>query len=146
MSSFIYTRAIAKLMSGDLDLDTHDIRMLAVMTSTTANTEKNSEFISSITTLDEFDGLNYARKTLSGEAVNIDLVNFRAEFDATNVTWTSLGNGTRQLAGYVILRHVTNDADSIPIAFIDTANINPGGVDVTLIFDDEGIIQGANSA
>lgn len=142
--SFAYTPLKAKLLKGEIDLDLpQDIRVLLVMTNTTADTDQDAEFVSSITTLDEMDGANYVRKALAGEAVNQDNPNNRAEFDASDVTWTALGAGTRSMAGIVLFRFVTNDADSPLIAYIDTGGfpLAANGGDVTATWNLEGILQ-----
>ena len=143
MASFVYTRAKAKLISGAIDLDTDDIRALLVMTNTTADTDVDTEFVSGIGTLDEMDGANYVRKALAGEAVTADLVNDRGEFDATDVTWSSLGAGTRQVAAVVLFKFVTIDADSPLIAYIDSGGfpISANGGDLTAQWNAEGILQ-----
>lgn len=141
--SFVYTPAKTKLLGGLLDFDTHDMRVLLVMTNTTADTEQDDEFVGTIVTLDEMDGANYVRKALASEAINEDAANNRAEFDAADVTWTALGAGTRQVAGAVLYRHVTNDADSPIIAYIDTGGFpfTASGTDVTITWNAEGILQ-----
>jgi hypothetical protein len=143
--SFVYTPAKTALLNGDLDFAVHDIRLLAVMTNTTADTDQDVQNIADITTLDEFDGSGYARQALAGEAVNEDAANNRAEFDATDVAFGALGNGTRAIQGFVLYRHVTNDADAVLIAFIDNAGssyaLNPGGATVTVQWNAEGILQ-----
>lgn len=147
MASFVYNKWKTKLLKGDVDLDEgqNDIRAVLVMTNTTADTEDDTEFVSGFTTLDEMDGVNYARKTFSSQAVNEDLANNRAEFDGENFTWTALGAGTRQIAGVLIIRHVTNDTDSIPIAYIDTGGFpfTANGGDFTITWNAEGIVQAA---
>jgi hypothetical protein len=146
--SFVYTPAKAKLLAGDLDFSgtgLQDIRLLAVMTNTTADTDQDVATISAIGTLDEFDGSGYARQALAGETVNQDDPNNRGEFDANDVAFGALGNGTRQIQGFVLYRHITNDADAVPIAFIDNAGssfaLNPGGASVTIQWNVEGIVQ-----
>lgn len=142
MASFCYIPAKVELWDGTIDLNTHDIRILLVMTNTTADTENDKQFIAGFTTLDEMDGATYARIALTGEAVNQDTPNSRAEFDANDVNWPTLGNGTRQVQGAVIFRFVTNDADSYNIFFIDLApNVNPGGGSFTISWNAEGIAQ-----
>lgn len=146
MASFGFTYAKAKLLSADIDLDADDIRMLMVMSNTTADTEKDAQFISGangITTLDECDGENYVRKELEGEAVAADEENDRGEFDANDFTWTALGVGTRQNVGLLLYKHVATDADSIPIAYIDTGGFpfDGNGGNVTIQFNAEGILQ-----
>ena len=143
MASFWYNNAAEQIALGNLDMDTHDIRVLLCMTNTTADTERDKAFISLFTTLDEYDGAAYVRKALAAEAVAQDDVNNRAEFDATDVTWTALGAGTRNCQGMIIFRFVTVDADSVPIAWIDTGGFPfaGNGGDVTITWNAEGILQ-----
>ena len=145
MASFIYTHAKAEILKGNIDFDADDIRVLLVMNNTTADTEKDVDDIDAFTTLDEMDGANYARKALANEAVTEDEPNDRGEFDAGDVTWSSLGDGTRQIQAALVYKHVVDDTDSIPIAFIDDSPypLNPGGADHVIQWNAEGIIQAA---
>jgi hypothetical protein len=144
MASFVYTPAKVKLASGDLDLNAHDIRVLLVMTNTTAHTDQDAATLSAIT-LDEYDGANYVRKALANEAVNQDDANNRAEFDADDFTWTALGIGTRQCKAMVAYRYVDGTAaNDIPIAYLDNAPELPfwgNGSDIPCTFNAEGILQ-----
>lgn len=142
--SFVYTPAKTKLLNGDLDFAAHDMRILLVMTNTIADTSQDFEFVGSMTTveLDEMDGANYARQALASEAVNEDAANNRAEFDATDSVFTNLGAGTRNVAGIVLYRHVTNDADSPLIAYIDSGfPYTANGATLTIQWNAEGILQ-----
>jgi len=142
MASFWYTNALRGVMAGEIDLDADDIRVALLMTNTTGDTEKDSDVITDIGTLDECDGANYVRKALAAEAVAADDANLRGEFDATDVVWTALGNGTRQIQGALVFKFVSADADSIPIAWVEfAATVNPGGADFTVQWNAEGILQ-----
>lgn len=143
MASLAYTYAKAKLLSGDIDLNADDIRILMVMSNTTCDTEEDKVFIDDFTTLDECDGANYVRKALADEAVAADEANDRGEFDATDVVFTALGVGTRQNVGIVVYKHVNDDTDSIPIAYIDTGGFpfDGNGGNVTVQWNAEGILQ-----
>jgi len=146
MANFMYMYAKAKIMSGAIDLDTDDIRVRMVMTNTTCDTETDKQFMSGatgFTTIDVADGANYVDKALAGEAVTCDTVNNRGEFDATDVTWTALGVGTRQYQGLVVYKFVTGDADSIPIYWIDSGGFPfwGNGGNVTAQWNAEGIGQ-----
>ena len=143
MANFVYTTAKKGLMDGTIDLNSHDIRALLVMTNTTCDTEEDKTFIDQFTTLDELDATNYARVALTSEAVAADDGNDRGEFTADAIVFsTVLNDGTRQVAGLVLFRFVTNDADSIPIAYIDDgAPYTPGGGDITYTPNAEGILQ-----
>ena len=143
MANFIYTHAKAALLNGDIDFAADDIRVLLVMTNTTVDTEVDVDTISAFTTLDEMDGANYARKALANEAVTEDEANDRGEFDADDVTWSALGAGTRNVQAAVVFKHVTDDTDSVPIAYIDTGGFPfaASGADVTIQWNAEGIVQ-----
>ena len=145
MASLAYTPAKTKLASGEIDLAAggDDIRVILVMSNTTADTEEDKDFVGDLTTLDQYDGANESRKALANEAVNEDAANDRAEFDADDITWTALGVGTRQAVGMVVFKFVTNDADSPLIAYIDTGGFpfDGNGGDVTITWNAQGILQ-----
>lgn len=144
MASNVFNNALKRMWDGTIDFDTHDIRVALLMTNTTADTEKDAiNFMSSLATLDECDAAGYARVALTSEAVNTDDANDRAEFDAADVSFTGLsGNATRAIQGALIYKHVTNDADSIPIAFVDfTADIPATATQIDIPWNAEGILQ-----
>jgi hypothetical protein len=143
MANFIYNEAKRAFAEGEIDLGADDIRVLLVMSNTTADTEDDKNTIDGFTTLDEYDGANYARKALANEVVNEDAANDRAEFDADDVTWSALGAGTRQCQAAIVYKHVNDDSDSVPIAFIDTGGFpfDGNGGDVTFQWNAEGIVQ-----
>lgn len=149
MANFFYTKAKHLLLGGNLDFDEagNDIRVLLVMTNTSADTEKDVDTISAFATLDEYDGANYVRKALANQTTVEDEANDRGEFDADDVTWTALGAGTRQCQAAIIYKHVTNDTDSVPLAFIDTVASGPtfpwsgNGGNIVFTWNAEGIIQ-----
>jgi len=123
--SFVYNKRKTDWMNGSaaaIDFDTDDMRVLLVMTNTTCDTEDDVVTFAGFTTIDEMDGANYVADgmALANEAVNEDLPNNRAEFDADDLTWSALGVGTRNVAAAVLYKFITNQAASHPVAFIDT--------------------------
>lgn len=145
MANFAYTPFKPGILLADFDLAeaADDIRIILVMTNTTADTEQDAQFVGSFTTLDEYDGANYARKALANQVVNTDLVNNRGEFDADNITWTALGVGTRQAQGMIVYKHVGADGVNPVIGWIDTGGFpfSGNGGDVTVAWNAEGILQ-----
>lgn len=145
MASFVYSDFKRAILAGEINMGSggNDIREMLVMTNTTADTQEDSKFISDFTTLDEYDGANYARKAYANEAVAVDNPNNRGEFDADDVTYTSLGAGTRQAQARVIYKHVGADSANLVIAFVDTGGFpftgNGGNVVVTM--NVEGLLQ-----
>lgn len=147
MSNFVYTPVMAKILQGGIDLENDDIRVMLVMSNTTGDTEEDTEFISDLTTLDEMDGANYARTALASEAVTADTANDRGEFDAADITFTSLGAGTRQVVGAVLYKYNASDDAADLIAYIDSGGFpfTASGANVTITWNAEGILQLANA-
>lgn len=143
MASVVFNKAKQGLMDGTIDLNTHDIRSALCSTNTTADTDIDADTISAIGTLDEFDATGYARIALTGEAVNVDDTNDRAEFDANDLSFTGLsGDGTRPVQGVLLYKHVTNDTDAVPICFVDFASDIPEtATQIDIPWDAEGILQ-----
>jgi hypothetical protein len=113
------------------------------MTGTTADTLNDAENLADVT-MDETAGANYVRKAVTSEAVVEDLANDRAELSFSPVTWTALGNGSAQLEGIVLYQHVDGTAaNDLLVAFIDPTGwpLNPGGADLTVTPNVEGVIQ-----
>lgn len=150
MASVFYNEAARAIAAGEIDLNADDIRVMLLMTNTTADTENDGIVnIDDFTAVDEMDGANYgAPKELANEAVNKDDANDRAEFDADDLTaggtgWTALGNGTRAVQGALIYKHVDgSDANDLVICFSEFGStVNPGGSDFGIQWNAEGIAQ-----
>lgn len=125
-------------------LNGKDIRVMLLMSNTTVDTEEDVDNVAAYTTLDEMDGANYARKALANEAFSEDEANDRGEFDADNITWSSLGAGTREVKGMLVYEYnAGGDANCIPIEWVDTGGFpfNPGGGNVPCNWNAEGILQ-----
>lgn len=144
MANFIYNEAKRAIAAGEIDFDLpENFRVLLVMDLTTANVDDDANFLSNISTLDEYDGAAYIRMAIQGDALTEDVANDRAEYDANDITFSGIGAGTSTATGMIFYKHVTNDADSIPIAYIDTGGFPfaGNGGDVTIQWNAEGIIQ-----
>lgn len=141
--SFAYNKGAFEIASGNVALATADMRVLLVMSNTTADTERSVNFLNGFTTLDEYDGANYARVDLASVALNRDDPNNRSEADADDAVFTNLGAGTRQAVGAIYYVHVTDDTDSFPIAYIDTGGFpfDGTGSNNTVQWNAEGIFQ-----
>lgn len=142
--SFIYNHL--KHIQGqaaNVDWVNDDIRVALVMSNTTADTEDDKTLMNAFTTLDEMDGAGYARGALANEAWAKDVANNRSEFDADDLVFTSVSAGTRQVVGALLYKHVTNDTDSIPLAYINGTGFpfDPGGGNITFQWNAEGIVQ-----
>lgn len=148
MANFVYNVAAKKLLDGDLDFNApDDIRVLLLEANSDVN--KDDATISAVlgragTT--ELSSTNYARQALANETTSQDDVNDRAEFDADDATFSNLTQvGSETIVAYIVYKHVTGDADSIPILHADISSaITPNG-DLTIQWDAEGILQAASS-
>lgn len=107
----VYNRA--KVQNGSLDWDTDTFRVMLVTSSYTPNLDH--DFVADVVA-NEVAGGGYARQTLTGNAIVIDDANDRVDHDADNATWTGLTAAFRYA---VVFKLVTNDADSILVAYLD---------------------------
>jgi hypothetical protein len=144
MASIVLNEFKRASVAGEIDLNADDIRVRLVMSNTTCDTENDGVVtLANYTAIDPCDGANYVDKALAGEAVNKDDVNDRAEFDATDVTWTALGVGTRTTVGVLVYKYVGgSNATDLGIAFIEFASpVTHDGTDFTIQWNAEGILQ-----
>lgn len=149
MADFVYNAfkelmVNRSLLTGDMDESANTFQLALAMSNTTADTENDSvDFMDDFTTLDEMDGANYARKSLSNIVVTRDDDNDRTYFDADDVTWSALGNGTRGIVGAVLILLVNDDTDSIPVRWFDLSSTgtNPGGINFTVQFNSAGVLR-----
>lgn len=134
MASQVYNELKKLVLQAGINLGSggHDIRVALLMSNTTADTQNDAiDTVNDFTTLDEFDGANYVRKALANETVAKDDTNDRGNFSADNPTWTALGAGTRSVAGALVIRHITNDTDSVPLLWFEFV-ATPDGNDFVL--------------
>lgn len=150
MASQVFNITKSGFMDGTVDLDTNTIKITLLMTSATAGDAGaagiNADNLGAIT-LDEMDG-GYSggfagsdRKTLS-VTVSVDDTDDEGVFDATDVTWTALAAGTRSVEGGLIYKHITSDAASPPVCYIEFGTpVVANGGDLTIQWNSEGIIN-----
>lgn len=114
------------ILNQTIDWENDDIYLRLVMSNTTVDTDDdgddNIDFLSNFATIDTFDGTvdggAYADVQLTSCSVVKDAANFRVNLTAANVLFANVAAGTRNVVGALIYKKVTNDADSIPIAFV----------------------------
>lgn len=145
MASAIPNSAKVRLMNGDFDLDTDDIRARLCMTNTTCDTEVDAiNDLADYTTIDPCDATGYADVALASEAVAADDGNDRAEFDATDLSFTGLsGDATRDIQGALLYKYVDGtDANDLPLCFVDfSADISSAATQIDVPWDAQGILQ-----
>lgn len=74
------------------------------------------EFVADVVA-NEATGTNYARMTLAGQSITVDLANDWANHDADIVTWALLTCASFQYA--VVFYFVTDDSDSVLHSYYD---------------------------
>lgn len=138
--------------TGEIDLvNDAAVKMVAHEDVTGADTD--DEFIGDyIATATEVTSTGYTggwggagRKALAGKALAVDQGNDRAEFDCTNITWSSISQAAAETwVGFSLIKEITNDAASPAVCLIDTASgipLTPNGSDITLTIDAEGLLH-----
>jgi len=153
MADFTYTQALANFPGALIDWDTDDIRLILVMSNTTADTDEDAATVAAMTTLDEFDGTGYpttyaTRSALINEAIIKNTSLDRGELDANDFVWASLGAGIRQAEGIVVYKQTgSDDTGAIPIFWFDSGGFpfTANGSDVTVQWNVAGIALVQNS-
>lgn len=145
MASAIPNSAKLRIMNGNMDLDGSDIRARLCMTNTTCDTEIDSiNDLADYSTIDPCDATGYADVALASEAVASDETNDRAEFDATDLSFTGLsGDASRDIQGVLLYKYVDGtDANDLPLCFIDfSSDIPSTATQVDVPWDAQGILQ-----
>jgi len=147
MADFIYNVACKQLLDGDLDFNApDDIRVLLLEAASDEN--KDDATVSAVLAragTTELTSTGYSRGALANEATSQDDANDRAEFDADDITFSSVSQAASEtVVAAVVYKHVTNDTDSIPILFIDSATglpLTPNGSDIIIAWNAQGILQ-----
>ena len=144
MANAAYNKAKAELLKGTLDFDApDDIRVLLLET---AGFDADHATIAAVLAgaAVELTSTGYSRQALAGEGVTQDDVTDRGEFDATDATFSSVSQaGSENVVAAIVFKFITNDAASIPIAYIDTGGfpITANGSDIVITWNAEGILQ-----
>lgn len=119
-NSRVFNHAGHKLASGDLDLDTADVRAILVMSNSNVfSLTDNALTTLSALTLDEYDGSSYARVALTSEGVTKQDGNNRVIFTSSAIAFGSIGAGTRSAIGILLYKYVDGTAaNDYPIAAV----------------------------
>lgn len=150
MASFVYNKAAQEIADGTVDLLNDTIKTMLVTSAYTPNRDDlvvdaggaNDALDAEISVSGYTGGWGGSgRKALTSKTLTTDNANDRAEFDADNLTWSTLGTGATIAAMVVIKEGGANDTTSRLIAYLDVTDTPTNGGDVTFTFDAEGIIQ-----
>lgn len=146
MANRIYTHAKRDVAEADLDLSSPALELLLVKTGSTAGSELDAEFLADLTTLAEFDGSGYTRKTLQNAAGALDLASGEYRITADPITWSpALGQlvGSEQVVGAVLIQPGASEATRRLVAFLDEGGFpfnTTGGAPSVLTFSSSGAL------
>lgn len=132
--------------SGAIDLTSDTIEVALFSTSTSYSFNPDHTYVADVfdggTTGQEFSGSGYARQSLGGKSAAVDNGNDRGEFDANDVTFSSI-DGDEIQAALVYKVGPTDDTDSPLVAHITSSDfpLQTNGGDVTLSWDSNGIVH-----
>lgn len=129
-----------------VDLINDTIKVAVMKTSYAINIDTH-DFLDDVTA-SEIVATNYTAGfsgggTLAGNAITLDTTNDQAEFDATDQTFTSLGNGSNDTFDQIIIyKSITSNAASPLIAHATVNSTLTNGSDVVLVWNAaSGILQ-----
>lgn len=142
--TFGYPKGEQAFRSGSVNWATDDIRVLLVMSNTTADTDGAAQYVADFATLDECDAVGYARTQITGRSVSVDTVAKEVALLAAQTDMPSFAAGTRKVVGAVIYKHVGADSANPVLFFIDGAPWFPFdavGTPVRLKWHSTGIVR-----
>jgi len=138
MASGYYNTGLLQIQNGTIDPDTDVLKIMLVGTGysfdpdhTTVSQVSGSELVAT----------NYAggfggagRKTLTVTALKDDTLD-KVIFNFADATWSALGGAVNDtVAGAVVIKENSSDADSVPIFYFDLSDLVTNGSSYTLDF------------
>lgn len=140
MASGAYSRGILNVLNGTVDLDTTATKIGLAISTYAPDPDESSltTFASSEATCTGYTGgfggggRKSATITLTEQTANNRVVCIIGD-----LTWSALGGASNNTLGFaILLREVTNDAASIPLAYLQFAsNVTTNGSDILVDFD-----------
>lgn len=141
MAELTYNAAALAFMRGDIDMNAPDDFRILLLTTDAENPDHATVAAIIAAGAVEATHTNYARHSVAGDATAQDDTNDRAEYDATDPVFSSIGAGADIVAA-VLYQHNGADSANIPIAHYDTNfPVTPNGSDITLTINAEGLLQ-----
>lgn len=146
----IPNRTKDQIINGSIDL-TNDTLKLALYDDGVAFDfdADTHEFVADVldggNTAQEPTDSSYSRQSLANQGTSIDSTNDESEFDADDVTISSLST-TNQIQGVIVYKEVTDDTDSPIIFVIDDSDdsdlpAETNGTDFVVEWNAEGLLK-----
>ena len=129
MANFWFNSGLAKLWDGSIDPDGDVLKMILVTSA--FNGDDEDVFVGDVAVLGELTRPSYARQTLANVQIVKDNPGDQVKFTSDAVPFGTLETG-ETIAGAILYRHVTNDADSPMILFLDLADTPTNGGPITV--------------
>lgn len=128
MANFVYNEAKEDILLGDIAFASGltQVVLSLCMSNTTCDIENDGIVdLTDFTTIDEFDGSGYFATEVENVTVTKNDANDRAIFDGDNVSFGSIGVGTRDIVGSLIWIGSTNK----PLIWLDWSSspVTPDG-------------------
>lgn len=139
MAEVVYNRFKYRSARAETDWDGGDIRCLLLETTAAGASDPDLDSVAdllAVGSVAELVATSYARKALTGEAVNLSDANNRAELDAAIPVWTALGaaSGDAVVAAVIYDEGGGTDASRWLISYHDSGfpvSLNGGDFELT---------------
>ena len=142
MASKLYDGGMTAILGAGLVLGTDTLKIMLVTTSYTfaqGETAMTNAAAAELSVTGYTPGFaSSSRHTVSSKTTATDGTNHRSKFSgqATD-TWTALGAGAT-ISAAILYKHLTNDASSTPLVYLDFTDTATNGSDFTLTYDTNG--------
>lgn len=144
MASGAYNKGATDLQNRTVDYASDTIKVMLVKSTYTFDPDHSSMTTPTVSELDctgytgGFAGAD--RKTLASKTITQDDTNNRSVYDAADPSaWTLGGASNNTVGGAIVYKHLTNDAGSTPLFFVDFTDTATNGSTFTLVFPSTGI-------
>jgi hypothetical protein len=140
MASGAYSRGVLKILDGTIDADTTATKIGLAKSAYAPDPDESAltTFASSEADCTGYTGgFGGAGRKAATITLTEQTANNRVVTIITDLTWTALGGGTNNTLRYAVwLREITNDAASVPLAFLQfTSDVTTNGSDILVDFD-----------
>jgi hypothetical protein len=139
MASGPYTQGLLNIFNGTIDPDTTPLKWILVKNGYVF--DRNHNFVDSISASElvatgYVGGFGGAGRKSAAVTVTRQTANNRVVLIFTDPTWTALGGVANDtVGGIALIREITNDAASIPVAFLDVTDTPTNGSDISFDMD-----------
>lgn len=132
---------------GPFDLLADTVKIALMKTSYSINIDSHQDFAD--ISASEIVATGYTARgdanPLASKTVTLDTTNDRAEFDAADLVYTAIGNGSNDTFDQIVVirERATGpaDGDTLLVAHATVSSTLTNGGNITLVFNAEGLLQ-----